>query len=403
MNTLRAFALVNAATSIIGGIDIMTNVQTVKHLAVVISLTCALVPLANAQRPSTIRKPVEPSYFAEPFDRTLEKLPPRFTGNLHDKLPDELIQRYRLSQKDEFETTEQYRKRLTDLERNPLFGSVLQRSTIAFPFLLGPDFAKYDADASTLNVMISGAVESGGFILRTSSKSRLFSIVRFGEGYKQVIGQVGDVNGSDSKQSSDCRPWEERGCSVGLKMPPELARAAKESLALLIVGTLSDPFMVVGSDSFIRMDVSEIWLYNFLTGEVYDKRRLGCATFEVYRVVPCRVASPEDSNKNPGSEVNVPKTITGGVLNSRATNLVKPSYPAAARAVKASGAVNVQVTIDESGNVISASAVSGHPLLRAAAVQAARSSIFSPTLLSGQPVKVTGILVYNFVLEASGR
>ncbi|HVE57705.1 MAG TPA: TonB family protein [Pyrinomonadaceae bacterium] len=91
------------------------------------------------------------------------------------------------------------------------------------------------------------------------------------------------------------------------------------------------------------------------------------------------------------------RTINGGVINSKATNLVKPPYPAAAKAVRASGAVNVQVTIDEQGNVISASAVSGHPLLRAAAVQAARASTFSPTLLSGQPVKVTGIIVYNFV------
>ena len=93
----------------------------------------------------------------------------------------------------------------------------------------------------------------------------------------------------------------------------------------------------------------------------------------------------------------VPKIVSGGVVNGKATNLVKPPYPAAARAVRAAGAVNVQVTIDETGNVISASAVSGHPLLRAAAVQAARSSKFSPTMLSGQAVKVTGVIVYNFV------
>jgi len=92
-----------------------------------------------------------------------------------------------------------------------------------------------------------------------------------------------------------------------------------------------------------------------------------------------------------------PKTVSGGVVNSKATNLVKPSYPPAARAVRASGAVNVQVTISETGSVISASAVSGHPLLRGAAEAAARASRFSPTTLSGQPVKVTGVIVYNFV------
>jgi TonB family protein len=94
---------------------------------------------------------------------------------------------------------------------------------------------------------------------------------------------------------------------------------------------------------------------------------------------------------------NAPKTISGGVLNGKAQILTKPAFPAAARAVNASGAVNVQVTIDENGDVISASAVSGHPLLRQASEQAALSSKFAPTLLQGQPVKVTGVIVYNFV------
>jgi protein TonB len=93
----------------------------------------------------------------------------------------------------------------------------------------------------------------------------------------------------------------------------------------------------------------------------------------------------------------VPKQISGGVLNGKATSLPKPPYPPAARAVRAAGAVSVQVLIDESGSVVSATAVSGHPLLRAAAVQAARSARFSPTQLSGQPVKVSGVITYNFV------
>lgn len=108
-------------------------------------------------------------------------------------------------------------------------------------------------------------------------------------------------------------------------------------------------------------------------------------------------ASAGDSNTTVYSNSKpIPKTISGGILNGKATTLVKPAYPAAAKAVRASGAVNVQVTIDEKGDVISASAVSGHPLLRASAVQAARESKFSPTLLSGKPVKVTGVIVYNF-------
>jgi len=108
-----------------------------------------------------------------------------------------------------------------------------------------------------------------------------------------------------------------------------------------------------------------------------------------------REAAPPPPPPPPKKEP--PKMISGGVLNGKATSLPKPPYPPAARAVRASGAVSVQVVISETGSVISASAVSGHPLLRPAAVQAARGARFSPTLLSGQPVKVSGVITYNFV------
>lgn len=89
---------------------------------------------------------------------------------------------------------------------------------------------------------------------------------------------------------------------------------------------------------------------------------------------------------------------TGGVLNGKASSLPSPVYPAAAKAVRAEGNVVVQISIDEEGNVVSANAISGHPLLRAAAAAAAREAKFSPTQLNGQPVKVAGVLTYNFVL-----
>ncbi|MGH9972252.1 MAG: TonB family protein [Pyrinomonadaceae bacterium] len=91
--------------------------------------------------------------------------------------------------------------------------------------------------------------------------------------------------------------------------------------------------------------------------------------------------------------------ISGGVLNGKAISLPKPAYPPIARQAHASGTVVVQVVIDENGNVISARAVSGHPLLQAVAVGAARQARFSPTKLSGQPVKVTGVITYNFVAQ----
>ena len=120
-----------------------------------------------------------------------------------------------------------------------------------------------------------------------------------------------------------------------------------------------------------------------------------------FAVDPKPVEKPEpkaDIPKPPPPPPPKPsKPISKGVVNGSAISLPKPPYPAAARAVRAAGAVNVQVLIDENGSVVSASAVSGHPLLRQAAESAARGAKFKPTLLSGQPVKVNGVIVYNFV------
>lgn len=99
-----------------------------------------------------------------------------------------------------------------------------------------------------------------------------------------------------------------------------------------------------------------------------------------------------------GVQSSSPRIVNGGVLNGRAVSLPRPPYPPIARAARASGTVVVQVLIDEDGNVISAKAVSGHPLLQSAAVQAARNAKFRQVLLEGQPVRLTGTITYNFVL-----
>jgi len=101
------------------------------------------------------------------------------------------------------------------------------------------------------------------------------------------------------------------------------------------------------------------------------------------------------AGKSAGPRITRP--ISGGVLNGKAKSLPQPEYPAIAKSAHAAGTVVVQIIIDERGAVISARAVSGHRLLRQAAVDAARQATFTPTLLSGQPVMVTGTLTYDFV------
>jgi TonB family protein len=104
---------------------------------------------------------------------------------------------------------------------------------------------------------------------------------------------------------------------------------------------------------------------------------------------------PDDSDHaaaSPGKRGPIP----AGVLNGKAISLPKPEYPAEARSAGVDGVVVIQVTVDEQGNVTEARPVSGPAQLQQVAVNAALQAKFSPTLLLGEPVKVTGVIVYNF-------
>src|SRR6185503_10122333 len=92
------------------------------------------------------------------------------------------------------------------------------------------------------------------------------------------------------------------------------------------------------------------------------------------------------------------KPVSGGVLNGTAISLPQPIYPESAKRMRQAGLVSVEVVLDEAGKVLSATATSGPAILRDAAVQAALKARFSPTKLSGQPVKVSGTINYKFSL-----
>lgn len=90
------------------------------------------------------------------------------------------------------------------------------------------------------------------------------------------------------------------------------------------------------------------------------------------------------------------KSDTEGMLNGKAISLPKPEYP---RDVKGlTGLVVLRVTIDETGKVIEAADLcGGFSILINPSISAARRARFTPTLLNGKAIKVTGILTYRFV------
>lgn len=111
---------------------------------------------------------------------------------------------------------------------------------------------------------------------------------------------------------------------------------------------------------------------------------------ETLKVEPPASPSPEAEQ--------MARLVSGGVLNGKVVKKPRPEYPSDAQVARASGTVTVQIVVDESGNVVSARAVSGHPRLRGPSEDAARRAKFSPTTLCGTPVKVSGVITYNFVL-----
>jgi len=127
-------------------------------------------------------------------------------------------------------------------------------------------------------------------------------------------------------------------------------------------------------------------------GGTGDGTGLGDGSDTIAKVVADDTPPPPPVKKAPEK----PVVQSMGVINGRATSLPLPTIPAAARVANAAGTVSVQVMIDENGNVISANAVSGNPLLRLASEVAARNARFTKTLLSGTPVQIKGIINYHF-------
>jgi cytochrome c biogenesis protein CcmG, thiol:disulfide interchange protein DsbE len=113
-------------------------------------------------------------------------------------------------------------------------------------------------------------------------------------------------------------------------------------------------------------------------------------------VMPIRSASvsPEGPERSEGMAA----TSTNALV-SRSIKRVFPKYTPEARAAGAQGTVQVHVTVSESGRVIDAKAISGHPLLRDPAIQAAKQWEFKPPEDLGDPAQTQGILVFSFALQ----
>jgi periplasmic protein TonB len=125
--------------------------------------------------------------------------------------------------------------------------------------------------------------------------------------------------------------------------------------------------------------------------------RNGCSTCPdngTGPVVKVDTPAPEPTPVKPKTQI-----VSTMVLKSHAISLPQPPYPAMAKQVGIQGPVVIQILVDEMGRVVSAQVVSGNPILSVNAKEAALRARFTPTMLNNQPVKVQGVITYNFVLQ----
>lgn len=171
----------------------------------------------------------------------------------------------------------------------------------------------------------------------------------------------------------------------------------QSSLVLTSIGSKDVPAVElhgVLNSKPVTAFIGSLTLQHYFINVVYlkiDDDESGSPAWETVRTT-MRIGEPV-----PGQKGSRPEN--GGVLNGKAIKLVHTGYPPAARYQRVGGTVVIGVEVDEAGMVTYACAISGHPLLQAACIDAAKQTRFKPTILSGKPVKVIGVIVYNFVAQ----
>jgi len=132
--------------------------------------------------------------------------------------------------------------------------------------------------------------------------------------------------------------------------------------------------------------VAAAWLFDFKSVPVSVERKV--TTTAVLVSDTPRSCSPE---RNP--------VMSGGVLLTKTIDKFSPAYHHYGKVARVTGKVVVNVEVDEDGRVSKARAVGGFAMLPEAAEKDALNTRFPPTRLSGQPVKIAGVIRYNFVLD----
>jgi len=275
---------------------------------------------------SSIKQSITIRYLKAPFEPNIEKIPVPFAGHDIETVYKAFDERKKAEQKDEFESTDQYKQRLSSLSEKPLFASVRQDSILAF--VVSPTVT-YDADSQmlTINLKTSPVWQSVqidrsklGLEIKTGEIRKENSIGQNAYGAKIEIEKLYSKeyelaihNQSNfetervleeyekksqqrmaemrSKYNLPSGPFDDaygkEAFVQRLKLLPTEARVVKDNVSALIVvkptspyitygailgeATFKDPNAFFSQMYYVDIDLLEIWLYNKKSGEILIK------------------------------------------------------------------------------------------------------------------------------------
>lgn len=279
-----------------------------------------VAPKETPATPAIARSKPSAAYLNVSFDPVIQKIPVPYLGHNIEQVYEGFDKRKKAEHKDEFETTEQYQRRLTEQAGKPLFGSVGQDSILAF--VVSPR-AEYDADKQTLIISLpTSEVRQSAQI----DRSRLAVTIKieltkqkstgqnaygakveieemYAKSYELAIHNKSNFE-TEKVLDENIRRMSERSDMPKmaasfieamkltsfvqrLKIGPEEAQATKYKLSALILAkpiapyisygailreaTFKDPTEFSSQMYYVDVDLIEIWIYDKLSGEIISK------------------------------------------------------------------------------------------------------------------------------------
>ena len=266
-----------------------------------------------------------PAYLNAPFDIGIKRIPVPFLGHDIEQVYNAFDQRKKAEVKGEFESTEQYQKRLSNQLVNPIFGSVGLTDVLAF--VVNPS-SQYDADSQTLTISLETSkvwyptreiverrvltdksrlgisIKSGETIDKKSVMQNKFGAkVEVSEHYMKSF-DLAVHNQSNFETEKVLSEYEkenlrempgiykniDQGKTVFVKrinIPPTNAKMAKDKVSTFVLVKLTTPYISDGTflsqatfDApsqifhqfyYVDVDLLEIWIYDKPTGELITK------------------------------------------------------------------------------------------------------------------------------------